>query len=112
MCITSADCNSHGDCFSTICYCDAGWFEADCSVNLKTDYKEAFYFYIVFFVVTFSFIALHSIKGINDSFRERKINDYRRYAKYFEFKRMLIFFWDHLKSLKCLHNDDTYFLYC
>lgn len=64
MCKNLYDCNSHGECLETKCYCDAGWFEYDCSLNLKDLWIEAYFTYRAFFILLFAILTLYSLLSL------------------------------------------------
>jgi hypothetical protein len=74
MCQSISDCNHHGDCFYSTCYCDAGWFDYTCTRNLKDYYREAYYVFIGVYLAAFAFIGIVSFRQLLISLEEKKGN--------------------------------------
>jgi EGF-like domain len=71
MCITSADCNHHGDCFSGTCFCDGGWFGSDCTTKIIDEYPVAFHVFIYFFAFIFVVLAIRSVYYIREAIQDK-----------------------------------------
>lgn len=72
MCIDYINCNNHGDCVESKCYCDIGWFSENCSINIKQHWRMSFYFYIAAFIMIFAYTAYRALFKLSNIFQDYK----------------------------------------
>jgi hypothetical protein len=64
-CQTPKECNLHGDCINSICDCDVGYFEDDCSQNLLFEFPSAFFIFKILFSIVFLIMLFLSFQKLS-----------------------------------------------